>query len=213
MSKILTIYENIKQRNQQIQNEVHLFFNLLLMSDLEELTESRFTTGFILKMLYAFLNNAHIESIIDEIRNLEKLNSNYKRMKPPTQFGREPLAGLWHKHYEQVGISSMALNIKRQMSASESFDKEFSDIFYDQNISQKEKIAKLAYLGSGRQYLDRIAASQLTGEWIIYHIHNGKNYYLNISAHRDGDEIIAQEIKDIALLEFPFFEGDLPIFK
>ncbi|MEG8240848.1 hypothetical protein MKR66_11135 [Acinetobacter baumannii] len=60
---------------------------------------------------------------------------------------------------------------------------------------------------SGKQYIDRINDGKLTGEWIIYHHCNGKNYYLNVGNHSDGDDALAQEIREIALFEFPFLKG------
>nr|EKV2936742.1 hypothetical protein [Acinetobacter baumannii] len=54
MGKVEKIYENIKTQNENLQEEVHLFFHLLMASDFEEITESRFTSVFIIKMFYAF---------------------------------------------------------------------------------------------------------------------------------------------------------------
>ena len=69
MSKISKIYENIIEENEHIDDKLHFFFNLLLTTELEEITESRFTTVFILKMFHAFLHGANIDIIIEEIKN------------------------------------------------------------------------------------------------------------------------------------------------
>ncbi|WP_407506722.1 hypothetical protein [Acinetobacter baumannii] len=71
----------------------------------------------------------------------------------------------------------------------------------------------MAYFSSSKQYLDRIENGKLTGEWIIYHVHNQKNYYLNIAKHNDGDAVLAEEIREIALFEFPQFRGEIPLFE
>lgn len=213
MSKIQRIYENIKANNQNLQDEVHLFFNLMLRSDFEEITESRFTSIFIIKLFYAFIRGAHLNSIFSEIRNLEKPYEGYIRMKPPTQFKKEPLKGLWHKHFEQIGMRSMALNMRSQINLDPNFSKEFSEIYNNEYISLNEKVKQLGYLSTTKQYLNRIDNGMLTGEWIIYHIHNNKNFYLNVCKHNDGDLIIANEIKEISLFEFPDFKDELPIFK
>lgn len=213
MGKIDNIYESIKLNNNDLQDNVHFFFNLLLMSDFEQITESRFTTVFIIKMLYAFINGAHIDSIVNEIEELEKPSLKYRRMKSETQFTKLPLVGLWHKHYEQIGISSMAINIKHQINSSKTFFKDFFEIYNNLEITENEKVRQLGYLSSGQQYLDRIENGKLTGEWIIYHTYEGKNYYLSVGKHTDGDDVLAREIRDIALFEFPFFKDSLPIFE
>ena len=68
MGKIEKIYENLKLIMKTCRKRF-IFFNWLLMSNLEIITESRFTTVFIIKMLYAFMCGAHLDSIINEIRN------------------------------------------------------------------------------------------------------------------------------------------------
>ncbi|MBO1280958.1 hypothetical protein [Acinetobacter nosocomialis] len=212
MGRVEKIYENIKANNEHLQDEVHLFFHLLMSSDFEEITESRFTSVFLLKMFYAFLKGANLDMILCEIRNLENPDVNYKRMKPATQYKHIPLKGLWHKHFEQVGVRSMALNIKSQIKSNNGFFKEFSDICNDPNLPIIDKASKLAFLSSGKQYLEKIKSGGLTGEWIIYHVHNNKNYYLNVGKHSDGDEILAEEIRNITLIEFPQFKDEIPLF-
>lgn len=214
MSKISKIYENIIEENKHIDDKLHFFFNLLLTTELEEITESRFTTVFIMKMFHAFLHGANIDIIIKEIKNLEKPDKNYRRTKPATQFNGSHLKGLWHKHYEKVSLIDMAFNISQQLKFSKTFDKEVFAIINNSGLSEREKVSKLSYLASGKQYLERIDEERLTGDWIVYHIHDGKNYYLNINIgkHTGNDEILAREIKGITLFEFPFIKGDLPIF-
>ncbi|WON79113.1 hypothetical protein OK024_08995 [Acinetobacter sp. UGAL515B_02] len=213
MNKVEKIYEKIKLNNENLQGKVHLFFHLIMTSDFEELTESRFTSVFLMKMFNAFIKGANLDMILSEIRNLERPDENKRRMKPATQFKHKPLEGLWHKHYEQVGISAMALNIKNQIKVSKSFFKDFDEVLNDPMLSLEEKASQLAYLSSGKQYLERIKSGNLTGEWIVYHIHKNKNYYLNICKHNDDDRIIAEEIKKIALFEFPSFKNEIDIFK
>lgn len=50
-------------------------------------------------------------------------------MKPATKFIKQPLEGLWHKHYEQVGLKSMAMNIKQQMGLNNKQQKIFNNTF------------------------------------------------------------------------------------
>jgi hypothetical protein len=49
------------------------------------------------------------------------------------------------------------------------------------------------------------AAANLTGEWIIYAHHDGKNYYLCLGTHdKSGHKGLRQQLDDFCCLEFPF---------
>ena len=48
---------------------------------------------------------------------------------------------------------------------------------------------------------------KLTGEWIVYAVHEGLNYYLCITSHESGDENIAQNIKAACLPQFSFLDA------
>jgi hypothetical protein len=39
-------------------------------------------------------------------------------------------------------------------------------------------------------YKERSGAQALTGEWIVYAKHNGRNYYLTLGAHGDDQRIL-----------------------
>lgn len=53
-------------------------------------------------------------------------------------------------------------------------------------------------------------AQKLTGEWIVYAVHQGQNYYLAIWEHAHGDELLRSEIERLCVPEFPFLKGILP---
>jgi hypothetical protein len=57
--------------------------------------------------------------------------------------------------------------------------------------------------------LGRLAtAAALTGEWIIYAQHEGKNYYLCLGTHhKSGHKALRQQIDDFCCLEFPFLSS------
>lgn len=54
----------------------------------------------------------------------------------------------------------------------------------------------------------RDAKKQLTGEWIIYLPHAGKNYYLCCNTHTAGDQFIHDRIMEHCVREFP----ELPVW-
>ena len=52
----------------------------------------------------------------------------------------------------------------------------------------------------------RDAAKKLTGEWIVFLKHGGKNYYLCVNTHNAGDQVIYDRIMTHCVRDFP----DLP---
>ena len=65
------------------------------------------------------------------------------------------------------------------------------------------RIAHDAVIGNWER---RSAGRQFTGEWIIYAQHEGRNYYLCLADHNDGDDRIRAQIDEICVAEFPFLK-------
>jgi len=51
---------------------------------------------------------------------------------------------------------------------------------------------------------ERENQSKLTGEWIVFAKHQGRNYYVTLATHTTGDQHTFDEIKSMAHAEFPF---------
>ena len=51
--------------------------------------------------------------------------------------------------------------------------------------------------------------SALTGQWIIFAQHEGKNYYLCLGSHSSGDQKIRNQIDAVCVHEFPILKGIL----
>jgi hypothetical protein len=49
----------------------------------------------------------------------------------------------------------------------------------------------------------RASTATLTGEWIVYAVHEGRNFFLCLGRHGD-DEAIRAKIDTICRTEFPF---------
>lgn len=57
---------------------------------------------------------------------------------------------------------------------------------------------------------ERLQAQQaLSGEWIIYAVHAGANYYLSLGNHTDGDAALRRQIEVFCRHEFPFIADQL----
>lgn len=54
-------------------------------------------------------------------------------------------------------------------------------------------------------YEDRVARG-LTGDWIIFGIHESKNYYLDLGTHSEGEdgESLYKKLRNGCQAEFPF---------
>jgi len=73
----------------------------------------------------------------------------------------------------------------------------------DTNVPPQEIAANIAR-DVTQLYADRARAQELSGEWIVFAKHEGKNYYLTLAAHYEGDDQIFARIRDGCVGEFPF---------
>ena len=89
--------------------EINNFINFI---GLERAAPNRYSILLVLGLFGScksgLLNPA---KVIQEIKSLEGIRSS-GQCKPATQFKHPPLKGLWHKHYLDDGLSSMAFNIE-----------------------------------------------------------------------------------------------------
>ena len=151
------------------------------------------------------------EKIISEILALEGSGVS-TGLKAPTKFIHPPLKGLCHKHHLQDGLPSMALNLQKGL-------KKFgmplmNEWIQEAKESGEERVFSEEHVGPliadiVRGNMKRLADQQaLTGEWIIYAQHEGKNYYLCLGTHDMAThEDLRKQIDAICCLEFPFLNG------
>lgn len=222
MSKIDYIKNNVKFTDKDKESKFQFMLEILSREKPIWFVEERYTINFLITLFeYGFLQE-NLPQIIEEIKILED-DSGESHLKNETQFGKLPLQGLWHKHYQKTGISSLAQNLINQHQGIEKMAKRASQIFQNStkssgSIKREEawnianKISKSLVSDS---YEKRKNDRKLTGEWIVYHKYQGKNYYVAISDHatsRAEDEELASKIKFNIQNEFPEFENSLPIF-
>ena len=127
----------------------------------------------------------------------------------------KPLAGFHHKHHTQAEFIFTNILLQHQKPKTKvrlaQFEKEIfpADVKVQESWDTYAKLA--AHEHTVATYEERAAAGILTGEWIVYARHEGKNYYLTLATHSEPDEKI---LKRIALCrdDFPFL-GDYPQFK
>lgn len=147
--------------------------------------------------------------VVSQIKSLED-NGKGIGLKCATQFERPPLQGLWHQHYLEDGLPSMARNLRKgigkhglpwleeQVAEAKATNKE--------KYLTETDCARIAYDAVWSNWERLRNNSELTGEWIIFAKYQGDNYYLGLGKHRTGDEVLRSQIDAICLNEFPFLK-------
>jgi hypothetical protein len=147
--------------------------------------------------------------IVQEIRALEGL-SKPAATKPAAPFTRKdsPLRGLMHKHHLADGLRSHALNLMYEIEAN-------GIPLLKERIAAAQEAKEPSYVtaadtwaismdASHGSWLRRSDRQGLTGEWIVYAEHEGRNYYLCLAHHQDGDTHVRSQIDALCCYEFPF---------
>lgn len=191
----------------------------------DEMLNGRFSANLILNLVDRVLNNKNIGRIVEEICYLERPEYSQTITKPESKFNHGLLDGLYHKHYNVGDMRSLYFNLidpldkklgeKRRFAEAckstqrQSLRNNWDDLETAKYLINQVFIKRFKYLEDHKK---------VTGEWVIYHKYNGKNYYLAIAEHiHDGNknetyEILAKQIQFFCALEFPEFSGSLPIF-
>jgi len=141
-------------------------------------------------------------AILDELKILEGLESS-TQTKAAAMFRREPLKGLWHKHFFSAhfvpqNISNGLAGDKLTDLVEEVMNPEKSSIITQGMIDE------LAHRVTHEPLETRAKANKLTGEWIIFAKHDNSNYYLCLSTHEAGDDSIYKRIIEHCIRDFPF---------
>lgn len=198
--KIDFIIDNGKEKEKLDSEKID---KLAKLYGLAVLIPNRYTSLFIVN-LYVLnkVNGIDHEQIVEEIKCLEgKVPS--QQTKPATEFKGNILKGLWHKHFFFAHPSVLAQNILNQLGKN-GMEKLAEDVFNSSSKVVTQKMIKefTNQLVEG-SLMKRARNEKLTGEWIIFAIENGQNYYLCIEPHSSKDEIIANNIR-ACKVEFPF---------
>ncbi|HDR9102529.1 TPA: hypothetical protein QDB15_005676 [Burkholderia vietnamiensis] len=147
-------------------------------------------------------------TVLEEIDALEG-RGRPSQHKPPIQNKHQPLKNLWHKHYQQSDLASMALNVKRALS-------KYGIPFVQHKIDEAAAAGEERYIAiehvndiandaiSGN--LGRLRQEQaLTGEWLMFAEYQGQRFYLCLATHhKNTHEHIREQIDRVCAVEFPF---------
>ena len=138
--------------------------------------------------------------------------------KPEEQFKKEPLKGLWHKHYGSSRF--MGKNLTNHWKLQ---DKSTSKKFHEMALETSKSYGQNGFLPTidspielrrftadlAQNFIaglkEREDSKELTGEWIVFAKHAGSNYYLTVAHHgeKNRDRNILMRVRSCKT-EFPF---------
>jgi hypothetical protein len=136
--------------------------------------------------------------VMDEVKFIEKIGRKTPT-KPSSQFTKPPLAGLWHKHFFMPTF--LVKNLCNYLGVEQGHNKNLKRIVSDVlsvSVSEcftEEDSAQIAHKVSAEAFQERANDQKLTGEWIVFGKSNGKNHYLSVASHDEGDEVIFERLQ------------------
>lgn len=135
-----------------------------------------------------------------------------KKAKP---FSGEILGGFWHKHHMQAGFILTNILLQNEKPKTKAHLAQIEQDAFPADVDTQESwdtyIKLMAHEYTIEAYKKRSEAGILTGEWIVYARHKGKNYYLTLATHTEPDEKILNRIA-LCRNDFPFL-NEYPQFK
>ena len=148
--------------------------------------------------------------VLREINALEGKPQFTSRMRPATQFKYKPLKGLWHKHFRQTDLRSLAINLIKGLRRDglPKLEAEVSALEEPRDFEPADA-AKIAHEAVIDNYERLLATQSLSGEWIVYSVFEGVNYFLCIASHNTGDDVVFDWINTACAQQFPFLVDQL----
>ncbi|MPX98030.1 hypothetical protein EHW61_15455 [Salinivibrio sp. VYel6] len=156
--------------------------------------------------LYVYANTSGLNPtvVIEEIQALESPEKQ-SRTKTESMFQRQPLKGLWHKHF----FSSHFLPQNMLLAHGNGrIDKKIEQVFSKyQGMEDTEEnyraITREIRQESSDLYNHRQGQNRLTGEWIVFVKHKSQNYYMCIDSHANDDQNVYDKVILACEKDFP----------
>ena len=140
-----------------------------------------------------YYNTSEILDVIEYIE-LDKIKSD--------KFDKLPLKGLYKIHHGAYSSGySILKNIAKFWFDKTGIIKEKKQKYFNKIITKYGSASFGAI--TNEMHSKAIYSRQLTGEWIIYTVHNNRKYYLCLATHNEGDVNIFDHKLKFCYLEFP----------
>lgn len=124
------------------------------------------------------------------------------------QFKYLPLTGLYKKHFSSPRFLPKNLgNYLQSKEGKAHFDKVFKEAseINKSGYVDEEFAAYIAHHMTIDSFSIKSASNRMTGEWIVFHKHEGQNYYLTVASHKERNECIYERVLLACDLDkFPF---------
>lgn len=147
-------------------------------------------------------------SVLDELDHLEGITA-ASRTKAEEQFRKKPLHPLWHKHYFLP--KHVYRNVGVRWNLHDGGNKDLTKMLSEVQNNFGETPEVWPNVLTDRlvvQGFEERAHRGLTGDRIIFAKYDGKNFYLDLAVHEEGEEsradTLLQRIRNGSYAEFPF---------
>ena len=152
----------------------------------------------------------NIFALMDEVKHLEGLKRSTSTGKE-RPFKGQILKGLHKKHFTDASfiLKNIGIHLGYENGRTDHLDRIIQQAF-ERNTSGyvdddfNNYVAHHTTVGA---YEER-AKKSLTGEWIVFKRHHGKNYYLTLAAHDEGDENVRRRVDMAYEFDFPFLQDN-----
>ena len=168
----------------------------------------RVSFAFVIRLLQARQVYESKEVVLSEIDFLEGITTKTKT-KPATQFKREPLHPFWHKHVFAARHIIKNIGAEWGFEFPESNHGKYSKHF--KAIAQKYEGEEGTWInpfvnGIVDAAINRPREARATGDWIIFAKLDGKNIYLDLATHEEGqaNQKLYEKLRDGCKDEFPY---------
>ena len=169
---------------------------------------ARMSLAFVIRLMQIRQDRGEDRFVIREIDELEHVCSSTSATKGAAQFKRPPLHPLWHKHFSTP--RHLMRNIGVRWALDGEGNRDLMQVIGDAatkfghlpEVWPNYLIHRLVVGG----IQDRVEKKRMTGDWIIFAKHEGKNYYLDLATHEEGrnaDQLLVK-LREGSEAEFPF---------
>ena len=167
----------------------------------------RLSLGLALRLGCLMRQGGEDQNVLLEIDHLERNVAT--TTKKAQEFRHLPLFPFWHKHFHDVGHLMRNIGDRWGVSRGEGSDGldsmirgAIQEIGHDLNLLSS-RVARNFFIGGIE---DRSKTNRLTGDWIIFAKYEGRNYYLDVATHEEGNEPerLMRKLHASSAMEFPF---------